>query len=165
MRWLVLALLPLLMALDAPLEDAKAEARARALMEEIRCVACENEPISQSGAQIAGDMRIRVRQMVGQGASDTEVRDWFSARYGEFVLFRPSTSGTSGILLWGLPFGLLLLGAGGLLLARRKPSGPSYIEAVSPDAFDYSGGDQTKAAHPKTDQKPADHGSHHEENT
>lgn len=138
MRWMAFLLLPFLMALDTPLADAKAETRAKALMEEIRCVACENEPISQSGADIAGDMRKRVRELVGQGASDAEVRDWFSARYGEFVLFRPSTSGTSGILLWGLPFGLLFLGAIGLFAARQKPANTSAVEPVAPSAFDYA---------------------------
>lgn len=136
MRWLVCLFLPLLMAFDTPLEDTKAEARAKALMEEIRCVACENEPISQSSADIAGDMRLRVREMIASGASDDEVRAWFSGRYGEFVLFRPSISGTSGLLLWGLPFGLLLLGACGLWLVHRRPSGDVEIDPVAPESFD-----------------------------
>jgi cytochrome c-type biogenesis protein CcmH len=136
MRWLAFLLIPFLMALDVPLEDAKAEARAKALMEEIRCVACENEPISQSGADIAGDMRARIREMIAAGATDQDVRDWFAGRYGEFVLFRPSTEGLSGQILWGLPFGLLLIGALGLGLARRGNKVDGEIIAVSPDTFD-----------------------------
>lgn len=135
-RLLALFLLPLLMALEVPLEDAKAEARAISLMEEIRCVACENEPISQSGADIAVNMRIKVRELIGEGASDDEVRAWFSERYGEFVLFRPAITGTSGLILWGLPFGLLFIGAGVLFLLYRKPDGAAVLESVSPDAFD-----------------------------
>jgi len=137
MRLLALLLLPLLMAFEAPLEDAKAEARAVALMEEIRCVACENEPISQSSADIAVNMRIKVRELVGKGASDDEVRAWFAQRYGEFVLFRPTTTGTSGLILWGLPFGLLFIGACTLFLLYRKPEAGAELEAVAPDAFDY----------------------------
>jgi len=136
MRWAVLFLLPFLMAFDTPLENPKAEARAKALMEEIRCVACENEPISQSGADIAGDMRTRVREMIANGASDDEVRDWFAGRYGEFVLFRPSTEGTSGLLLWGLPFGLLFLGASGLYLANRRRADAPEIPSIAPETFD-----------------------------
>ena len=136
MRFLFLLFLPVLMGLDAPLENPKAEARAKALMEEIRCVACENEPISQSGADIANDMRARVREMVGNGASDEEVRAWFAGRYGEFVLFRPSTQGVAGTVLWGLPFGLLIIGGGGLWLSRRRSAATSVIEAVDADAFD-----------------------------
>lgn len=136
MRWIVVLLIPFLMAFDTPLEDARAEARAKALMEEIRCVACENEPISQSGSEIAGDMRARVREMIGEGASDKDVRDWFAGRYGEFVLFRPSTEGASGRILWGLPFGLLFIGAFGLVLVQRRRKVEAEISAVSPDAFD-----------------------------
>ena len=114
---------------STPLPDADEEARAQDLMREIRCVACENEPISQSAAPIAEDMRDRVRAMVEQGASDTEVRDWFAGRYGEFVLFRPSSSGVSGWLLWGAPFILLLLGTViGLIFAQRRNADAKSIE-------------------------------------
>lgn len=105
---------------EAPLADPDAEARAQLLMREIRCVACENEPVSQSSAAIAGDMRVRIREMVADGASDSEVRDWFVNRYGEFVLFRPAADGPSGWLLWGLPFALLVTGAlTGFWLSRK----------------------------------------------
>jgi cytochrome c-type biogenesis protein CcmH len=123
----LLALTCAAQALDNPAE----EARAQALMRELRCVACENEPISQSSASIAEDMRARVRVMVGEGASDDEVRDWFESRYGEFVLFRPKGKGLEGLVLWGTPFGLLLVG--GLIafgVARRRQSG---AEAVAPE--------------------------------
>ncbi len=150
---LLLLLLPILMAFDTPLENAEHEQRARALMNEIRCVACENEPISQSNADIASDMRDRVRDMIGAGATDAEVRQWFSDRYGEFVLFRPSTSGTMGVVLWSIPFGLLLIGGLGLAVARRRPAGSDAIEPVAPEAFDpnpVDNADQTPARDPNT---------------
>lgn len=115
---------------EAPLADPDAEARAQSLMREIRCVACENEPVSQSSAAIAEDMRIRIREMVEDGASDTQVRDWFVSRYGEFVLFRPPARDFSGWLLWGLPFVLLAAGGtAGLLMARKAGRGGPGIEA------------------------------------
>ena len=118
------------MLAETPLADPGAEARAQSLMREIRCVACENEPVSQSSAAIAEDMRIRIREMVGEGASDTEVRDWFVSRYGEFVVFRPPARDPSGWLLWGLPFALLLAGtAGGFALARESSGKSPEIEA------------------------------------
>ncbi len=129
MKTLLAAALIALLA-EAPLSDPDAEARAQSLMREIRCVACENEPVSQSAAPIAEDMRIRIREMVGEGASDTEVRAWFVSRYGEFVVFRPAARGASGWLLWGLPFALLLGGAAaGLLLARKAGRKVTEIEA------------------------------------
>lgn len=135
-RFWVFCLFFALMAFETPLEDAQAEARARVLMDEIRCVACENEPISQSGSDIASDMRLRVREMIAAGASDDEVRAWFSERYGEFVLFRPSTKGLSGVFLWGLPFGFLLIGGAGLLIARRGTSNTDAIIAIEATAYD-----------------------------
>jgi len=115
---------------EAPLADPDAEARAQSLMREIRCVACENEPVSQSSAAIAEDMRVRIREMVADGATDAEVRDWFVSRYSEFVLFRPPARDASGWLLWGLPFALLVTGAvTGVWLARKAAGKAPEIEA------------------------------------
>ncbi|MEM6410108.1 MAG: cytochrome c-type biogenesis protein [Pseudomonadota bacterium] len=138
--WLAFVLLPLLMAFEEPLEDPSAEARAQRLMQEIRCVACENEPISQSSAEIAGTMRVRVREMVSDGASDADVRAWFESRYGEFVLFRPSTRGMSGLILWALPFTILLLGSVGIVLMRLSGEGSESVEPVEPESFDHDNG-------------------------
>jgi len=127
---MLLAAVTLALLAESPLPDAAEEARAQKLMREIRCVACENEPVSQSSAAIAEDMRVRIREMIADGASDAEVRDWFVSRYGEFVLFRPPASDPSGWLLWGLPFVLLLAGgAAGLALARKAHTKAAEIEA------------------------------------
>lgn len=128
------ACLSLIIALQGtqPLEDPKQEARAQDLMREIRCVACENEPVSQSGADIARDMRARIRTLVAEGKSDEEVRAWFVERYGEFVLFRPDAEGVSGKLLWGLPFGVLLIGGAALFL-RKRPGRKKFVEPINPE--------------------------------
>lgn len=119
---------------QAQLSDPEQEARAQDLMREIRCVACENEPISNSGSDIAADMRERVRAMVAEGRSDTEIRDWFAERYGEFVLFRPSARGPGGWLLWGTPFVLLAMGGAIVFtLRRRRRMAGGEIEAVDPE--------------------------------
>ena len=117
------------------LADPEQEARAQDLMREIRCVACENEPISNSGSDIAADMRERVRAMVADGMSDEEIRGWFAERYGEFVLFRPRSDGPAGWLLWGAPFVLLVAGGGLVLFLRgRRGRGPDDpIQPVDPE--------------------------------
>lgn len=117
-------------AAGAPLEDPAQEMRAQALMREVRCVACENEPVSQSSAPIAEDMRARIREMVAEGATDAEIRDWFVSRYGEFVLFRPPARDLASWLLWGFPF--ILLGAGaviGTILAMNAKRKTGEVEA------------------------------------
>lgn len=129
----VLSLIVLFAQQTGPLDNPDEEARAQSLMREIRCVACENEPISQSASDIAGDMRERVRGLVAEGKSDAEVRAWFVERYGEFVLFRPDADGLSGKLLWGLPF-LIFLGGTALLVSRKKT--PSAVASVPPDHED-----------------------------
>jgi cytochrome c-type biogenesis protein CcmH len=127
---MLFAAVTLALLAETPLPDAADEARAQKLMREIRCVACENEPVSQSSAAIAEDMRVRIREMIADGASNEDIRDWFVSRYGEFVLFRPPASDPSGWLLWGLPFALLLTGGGaGLALARKARTKAPEIEA------------------------------------
>ena len=103
----------------AALGDPAQEARALALEREIRCVQCENEPIAQSTAEIAGDMRALVRERIAAGDSDAEIRSFFRARYGDFVLFRPPLDGRT-LLLWLAP---LLLAAAGLWAMFRLRAG------------------------------------------
>ncbi len=115
------------------------EARVARLTREIRCVACENEPISQSASEIAVTMRERVRSLVAGGASDAEVRGWFAQRYGEFVLFRPEADDPAGWLLWMAPFGLLIVGFGlGVAFAHSRRQG-ERIPSVPPEADDPAG--------------------------
>ncbi|MEM9938091.1 MAG: cytochrome c-type biogenesis protein [Pseudomonadota bacterium] len=124
---LALSAIVAMQASGTVLEDPGEEDRAQRLMREIRCVACENEPISQSASDIAEDMRDRVRQLIEEGKSDAEIRDWFVERYGEFVLFRPDAEGIFGMLLWGLPF-IVLIAGGSVLLLRRARSVPANIQ-------------------------------------
>jgi cytochrome c-type biogenesis protein CcmH len=112
----------------AVLEDPAQEARAQSLEREIRCVQCENEPIAQSTADIAADMRRLVRERVAAGDSDDEIRGYFRQRYGDFVLFRPPWDARTWAL-WGAPFLLLGFGLIGVLTTRRRSTGEAEILA------------------------------------
>jgi len=107
---------------EAPLPDPRQEARAQALMREIRCTVCENEPVSQSTADMAVDARRRIREEIAKGASDSEVRDFFVSRFGQYVSFRPPVEGWT-LALYAFPFALLA-GAGMFMgmraFGRRK---------------------------------------------
>lgn len=105
-------------ATPAAIGDPAQEARAQSLDLEIRCVQCENEPIAQSTAEIAGDMRALVRERIAAGDSDEEIRAFFRRRYGDYVLFRPPFDARTWAL-WAAP---LLLGGAGLaaMLAGRR---------------------------------------------
>ncbi|MCX7359793.1 MAG: cytochrome c-type biogenesis protein CcmH [Alphaproteobacteria bacterium] len=115
-----MSLAALLIAIVAPatLGDPAQEARAQSLETEIRCVQCENEPIAQSTAEIAADMRTLVRERIAAGDSDEEIRAFFRQRYGDFVLFRPPFDARTWAL-WAAP---LLLGGAGLaaILGGRR---------------------------------------------
>ncbi len=119
MSWLI----ALAAAALAPMTDPREEARAQALEAEIRCVACENEPISQSTAEIAQDMRRVVRERIEAGESDAEIRGYFRERYGDFVLFRPPLDPRTW-LLWGAPLVLLLIGGTAAVLTLRGERSP-----------------------------------------
>ena len=73
--------------------------------------------IDDSDAELAGDLRGAIRAQVAAGRTDEEIRTFLSARYGDFVLFRPKFSVTNA-LLWGGPFAIAGLGA--VLLFRRR---------------------------------------------
>ncbi|MBU6372797.1 MAG: cytochrome c-type biogenesis protein CcmH [Alphaproteobacteria bacterium] len=121
----------LALAAVLPLADPAEERRAQDLEREIRCVVCENEPISQSTADIATDMRNLVRERIKAGDSDDQIRTFFADRYGDFVLLRPRMD-ASTIALWGAPVALLLLGAGLIVMVRRQSAGAT----LEPDVRD-----------------------------
>ena len=101
----------------APLEfrDAREEARFHKLVSELRCVMCQNQSLADSNAQIAFDLRREVLELMREGRSDAQIKDFLVERYGEFVLYRPRVEASTW-LLWLGP-GLLLL-AGGFVVAR-----------------------------------------------
>ena len=104
------------------LADPALEARARALSEELRCLVCQNQSIDESNADLAHDLRVLLRKRLLAGDTDRQVLDYVVARYGQFVLLDPPFEPAT-YLLWLAP-GVLVVGAGGLLLVRahrRRP--------------------------------------------
>ncbi|MEO0672510.1 MAG: cytochrome c-type biogenesis protein [Pseudomonadota bacterium] len=99
------------------LADPALEARARALSAELRCVVCQNQSIDDSDAELAKDLRVKVRERLNAGDTDAEVKDFLVARYGEFVLLRPRVT-LQTTLLWAAP--ALLLALAVWLLMRMR---------------------------------------------
>ena len=90
------------------LPDHTLEERARDISKGLRCPVCQNESIDESSAEIAADLRVLVRERIMEGDSDREVVDFVVARYGEFVLLRPSITGVN-LFLWAMPPLMLLI--------------------------------------------------------
>lgn len=115
------ALAALLFAAAAALPDPRQEARAQRLEAEIRCVVCENEPISESVSDRAEDMRREVRARIAAGDTDAEVRDYFADRYGEYVLLRPRLQAQT-LALWLAPALFFVIAAFAYLRLARAPA-------------------------------------------
>lgn len=108
---------------DRPLPDARQEARAQALFEDIRCVVCQHEAIADSPAGVAGDMRAWVREQVAAGRTDQQIRDELVRRYGDYVLFTPPFRAET-LLLWLVPFLIAGGAAAGLVIWARRRRAP-----------------------------------------
>ncbi len=127
------------LSLGAPIdslsfETQSEEDRFKRLIEEIRCVKCQNTSIAGSNADLARDHRIKVYEMIGQGKTDTEIREWFVVRYGDFVLYRPKVDSRTW-LLWGLPLLLVPIGAVLLVLQIRRQRAAAIDEVEEESAL------------------------------
>ncbi|WP_417807273.1 cytochrome c-type biogenesis protein CcmH [Thioclava sp.] len=102
------------------LKDPALEARAREISKVLRCPVCQGENIDDSNAAVSKDLRLLVRDRLQAGDTDTQVIDYVTARYGEYVLFEPEKSGAN-LLLWYLGPGALLLALiGGFFYVRSR---------------------------------------------
>jgi len=101
-------------------DDPALEQRLLALTADLRCVVCQNESLAESRAPLAKDLRQEVRDLMRRGRTDREVVEYVTARYGDFVLYRPPFKPVT-YLLWIGP--ALFLGVGGIawfLTIRRR---------------------------------------------
>ena len=108
-------------------EDPVLQARYQALINETRCLVCQNQTIADSNAPLAADLRREIREMIAGGSTDREIMDFLVARYGDFVLYRPPLQPTTWAL-WGGP--LLLLAVGAIVFVRilQSRAGQSFEE-------------------------------------
>lgn len=139
-RWL----LPLLLALCGwtahanearpASEDPVLEAKVMRIASELRCLVCQNQTIADSHAGLAIDLRNQVREMVKRGQSEEEITNYMTARYGDFVLYRPPVKSTT-LVLWLAPGAMVI---GGLLtlawVLRRRSLMPA--ENFDPEPSD-----------------------------
>jgi cytochrome c-type biogenesis protein CcmH len=88
-------------------ESSQMEADYNQLINELRCLVCQNQNLAGSDADLARDLRRETYEMLNQGKSQQQVVDFMVERYGDFVLYRPQFKSTT-YLLWLGPFLLLL---------------------------------------------------------
>jgi cytochrome c-type biogenesis protein CcmH len=108
--WLVTPLAVAQVQRQRPVADDPAlEKRLHNLSQDLRCLVCQNETLADSRADLAEDLRDEIREQMKAGKSDKEVIDFLTARYGQFILYKPQVTPTT-YLLWFGPFVLLLAG-------------------------------------------------------
>lgn len=98
------------------LPDPRQEAKAQALMAELRCLVCQGQSIADSDAELAGDMRDLVRRRIAAGERPSAIRGWLVQRYGTWISYKP-TDEPAAWPLWLAPIMLLLTG---IWLIRRR---------------------------------------------
>jgi cytochrome c-type biogenesis protein CcmH/NrfF len=101
------------------LPDAAQEAKAKALMETLRCLVCQSQSIADSDASIAGDMRSQVRERIAAGEDPEAIRAWLIARYGDYVSYEPRVTA----MTWPLFAAPLILLLSAFFLLRKRFTG------------------------------------------
>ena len=105
------------------------------LLEELRCLVCQNQNLAESNASLANDLKRQVEDMIRAGQTDEQIKTYLQARYGDFVLYRPPFKPTTWVL-WISPFVVLIVV---LLIAwltlRKRQATQTRTDAVDRDAL------------------------------
>lgn len=116
--------------LEPTLADPAAEARARVISKDLRCLVCQNQSIEESNAPLARDLRRLVRERIAAGDSDQGVREYLVARYGEWVLLTPRFNERT-LLLWLGPL-LLLIAGGAVVIGLHRRNRKAIAAQAAP---------------------------------
>ncbi|WP_446830108.1 cytochrome c-type biogenesis protein [Candidatus Foliamicus sp.] len=111
------------MAVDTqpPLATPAQQELYRKLLEEVRCMVCQNQNLADSDAPLARDMRRELHKMVKDGASEDDVKQFLLDRYGDFALYRPRLAPNT-LLLWAGPVIVVAVAFGTLAAVIRRRS-------------------------------------------
>jgi cytochrome c-type biogenesis protein CcmH len=118
---------------EEALDDPVLQARYEKIVEEVRCLKCQNQTIKDSNAFLAGDLRREIKLMLQDGLTDEQIFDFLVERYGDFALYKPRASGKT-LILWIAPALFLLGGAFVLVnIVRRRMTLPIDDDSAAED--------------------------------
>ena len=113
-------------------DDPRLQKRYDQLIDELRCPKCQNQNLAGSDSSVSQDLRDRIRELLYEGKTNKEIKDYMVARYGDFVLYDPPKSGKT-LLVWVMPVVLLILGAmivvGVIRKAGKSADGDTVIDS------------------------------------
>ena len=84
--------------------------KTREISQNIKCLVCQNQSIDESNSEIAKDLKVLIKNKLKDGVSDDEIYNFLRDRYGDSILLKPPLK-TNTILLWFLPFIILVFGS------------------------------------------------------
>jgi len=118
---------------EEALADPVLQARYEKIIDEVRCLKCQNTTIKDSNAFLAADLRREIRHMLEEGLTDEQIFDFLVERYGDFALYNPRASGKT-LILWIAP-ALFLLGGAFVLfnIVRRRMVLPIGDDSAAED--------------------------------
>lgn len=96
------------------------EARYRHMIQELRCLVCQNQTIADSDAPLAQDLRAQVRNQILAGESDSDIKSYLTDRYGDFVLYNPPLKASTLVLWLGPVFLVVIALFMALMFVRRS---------------------------------------------
>lgn len=102
-----------------PFDTIEEEIRFNKLLDDYRCPKCQSSNLSGSNAPIARDLKIEIYRLVQEGKKDSEITEFLTQRYGDFILYKPPFQ-PSTYLLWLGPFVLLFSSMLFALLVKRS---------------------------------------------
>ncbi|HEX7130010.1 MAG TPA: cytochrome c-type biogenesis protein [Rhodanobacteraceae bacterium] len=118
-----------------PFKNAAQRERFQNLTRQLRCMVCQNESLDASNADLAKDLRHQIFDMMQQGKSDEQIKQYLVARYSDFVLYDPPLK-TSTMLLWFGPAALVLAGGIVVLVLLRRRAKPATQIATTAETGD-----------------------------
>jgi len=104
---------------ESPLTDPAQVELYEGLIDEVRCLVCQNQTIGDSNAPLASDLRREIREQVAAGKSERDIKAFLTTRYGDFILYKPRYGGPA-LLLWLAPAILLLAAIAMLIRSLRR---------------------------------------------
>lgn len=128
MRRLVLIILAVFLsapAFSAEVAEDPLERQVMDIAKDLRCAVCQNQPVSESNAELAQDMRAIIREQLQAGKSREEIVDYFVQRYGDYVLMKPPFDYLGAIVWVAPPLLLLLIGGFALTYIRSRMQQPA----------------------------------------
>ena len=116
-----------------PFKDRAEEVRFQNLTRELRCLVCQNQNLADSEAELAGELRRQVFDMMQSGKSDAEIKQYLVARYNDCVLYDPPVKPGTW-LLWFAPGVLVLIGAIVIVnILRKRTRQPMAVASSEED--------------------------------